>query len=102
MKRALCAISLLILLGSPLWAQDISGDWQGAIGTGKGRLRVILHIDKDEDGGWKANFFSIDQGPDGIPVSSITEHGTEVGFSIVGLKLSYKGTITPDGKSDNK
>lgn len=99
MKYLLCFLALLFGIPATLRAQDISGDWQGAIGSGKGRLRVILHIDKAEDGGWKAKFFSIDQGADGMPVDSITQHGSEVAFSMPDIKLSYKGTISTDVKS---
>lgn len=99
MKRLLCFVALLFAIPSALCAQDISGDWQGAIGSGKDRLRAILHIDKAEDGGWKATFFSIDQGADGMPVHSITQRGPEVTFSMPEIKLSYTGTLSPDGKS---
>jgi pimeloyl-ACP methyl ester carboxylesterase len=99
MKRIFWIIALLVLSASSLWAQDISGDWQGAIGAGKGRLRAILHIDKADDGRWKATFFSIDQDPGGMPVTSITQQGAEVAFSIAELKLSYKGTLSADGRS---
>jgi non-heme chloroperoxidase len=90
-------VALLVLMASSLQAQDISGDWQGAINTKKDHLRVILHVDKVDDGGWKATFFSIDQGLDGIPVTSITQQGADVAFSIAELKLSYKGTVSSDG-----
>ena len=99
MRRIFCTMAILILMTPALQAQDISGDWQGALGTGKDRLRIVLHVDKDVDGGWKATVFSIDQGPDGIPVTSITQHGAEVSFSIAALKLSYKGRISSDTES---
>jgi hypothetical protein len=99
MKRIFYTIAMLVLLTFSLQAQDISGDWQGAIGAGKGRLRLILQIDKASDGGWRALLFSIDQGRDGIPVDSITQQGAEVAFSIAELKLTYKGTVSSDGRS---
>jgi non-heme chloroperoxidase len=99
MKGVLCAISLLILLGSPLWAQDISGDWQGAGGNGKERQRIILHVEKADDGGWKATLFAIDIQPDSIPITKITQQGSTVAFSIPNLKISYKGTFSSDGPS---
>jgi pimeloyl-ACP methyl ester carboxylesterase len=90
---------MFVSMTSSLNAQDISGDWQGAINTKKDRLRVILHVDKADDGGWKSKFFSIDQGSDGIPVTTITQQGAEVAFSIADLKLSYKGTVSSDDRS---
>jgi pimeloyl-ACP methyl ester carboxylesterase len=99
-KRVLFAAALLyFLIVSPMRAQDVSGDWQGAVGTGEERLRFILHVDQSADGASKAKFFSIDQGPDGIPVSAITLYGAELVFSIADLKLSYRGTVSVDGTS---
>jgi hypothetical protein len=99
MKRVFCSITLFVLMTSSLTAQDLSGDWQGAGGTGKERQRMILHVDKADDGGWKATLFAIDIQPDGIPVTSITQHGSTVAFSIPELKVSYKGTVRSDGAS---
>src|SRR5271168_5156008 len=100
MKRVLCMMPLLFLfMVLPMQAQDVFGDWQGAIGTGKERLRMILHVEKDDAEGWRATVFSIDQGPDGVPVTSFSQQGAEIIFSIDPLKLSYKGTIAADDTS---
>ena len=99
MKRIFCTIALLVLLTSSLKAQDISGDWQGTGGTGKERQRIILHVEKANDGGWKATLFAIDIQPDGIPVTTITQQDSAVVFSIPELKISYRGTVSPDGTS---
>ena len=99
MKRLLCIFVLLLAVPATLHAQDIAGDWQASIGSGKGRLRAILAVDKAQDGSWKAKLFSIDQGADGMPVDSITLHGSEIAFSMPEIKLSYTGTISADGKS---
>jgi non-heme chloroperoxidase len=100
MKRVLCAVALLCFLFVPhVQAQDVSGDWQATVGAGKERLRFILHVDKDDDEGLTAAFYSIDQGPDGNPVSTITFKGRELVFSIAGMKLSYRGTMSADGTS---
>jgi pimeloyl-ACP methyl ester carboxylesterase len=99
MKRIFCTIAMLVLMASVLQAQDISGDWQGTGGTGKGRQRIILHVDKADDGGWKATLFAIDIQPDGIPITSITQQGSTVAFSIPELKVAYKGTVSSDGTS---
>ena len=98
MKRV-WTITLLVLMVCSLKAQNISGDWQGRLAFPKGSLRLIVHIDKAEDGGWKATLFSIDQTAEGVPVSSITQQGSSVAFSITELKVAYKGTIGSDGSS---
>jgi len=99
MTQLFRTFALLFLLIPSLKAQDISGSWQGALGTGKNQLRLVLEVSKADDGGWQAKMFSIDQQPDTIPVASITQQGTEVAFAIPELKLSYKGTLSADGNS---
>jgi pimeloyl-ACP methyl ester carboxylesterase len=99
MKRVFYTVALLILLASSLRAQDISGDWQGAGGSGKERERLILHVDKADDGGWRATLFPVDEQADGIPVTLIEQQGSTIAFSIPELKISYKGTVSSDGKS---
>jgi hypothetical protein len=60
MKQVFFFVGLAVLSASSLRVQDISGDWQGAAGAGKARQRIILRVDKAEDGGWKATMFAID------------------------------------------
>ena len=62
-------------------AQDIAGTWQGTLHAGKD-LRTVVKISKADGGGYKAVFYSIDQGGDGIPVTKITLEGTTVKMSL--------------------
>jgi hypothetical protein len=74
MKRFVSVFFLVAALGSlSLSAQDIAGDWQGTLNAGSG-FRLILKIAKSDAGGWKATVYSIDQSPNGLPVSSIALH----------------------------
>src|SRR5258705_4726099 len=86
------------LFGSTLYAQDITGDWQGTLKAGAG-LRVILHIVKGDNGGWNAMMYSIDQGTDGIPVSSLTLQGSDLKFSVEPIHGNYEGKLSADGNS---
>jgi hypothetical protein len=56
--------ALLMMSSRAVFAQDLSGDWQGALSIGTQQLRLILHIDKADDASWKATLASIDQSPD--------------------------------------
>ena len=80
MKRILMTIAMLVLMAPAARAQEISGDWQGTLGSGKDSLRLVLQVDRAEGGveggGWKAKVFSIDQGEDGMPVTTITQVGS--------------------------
>jgi len=83
----------------PLHAQDkdITGNWQGTLQAGKG-LRTLIKISKD-DGKLKAVMYSIDQGGQPIPVTSISLQGTSVNFEIKPLDVTYTGTLNPEGNA---
>jgi len=92
----------LALAASALFAQDISGDWQGTIKTGDretGRYRYLLHITKDTSGAWTGAVRTIDQKIDwgGIrPLSSLTVQGSDLKFSVEGPDGSYEGKVNAD------
>ena len=77
---------------------DISGNWQGTLQAGQG-LRTLLKISKADAGGWKAVFYSIDQGSTPISVTSVTVDKLSFGFTIKPLDLTYAGTLNSDRTS---
>src|SRR5262245_54962021 len=95
------AVAVVMLSGSTLHAlQDIAGDWQGTLKVGAtASLRIVLHITKSDNGGWSAMFYSIDQAPDGIAVSSVTLQGSDIKFSIDLIHGAYVGKLSADGDS---
>src|SRR5262245_36959623 len=95
------AVAVVMLSGSTLHAlQDIAGDWQGTLKVGAtASLRIVLHITKSDDGGWSAMFYSIDQAPDGIAVSSVTLQGSDIKFSIDAVHGGYVGKLSAAGDS---
>ena len=62
-------------------------------------LRMVVKISKADDGGYKAVFYSIDQGGDGIPVNKITLDGTTVKMTLTMIGGSYEGKLSSDGKT---
>ncbi|MDP9040188.1 MAG: TIGR03435 family protein [Acidobacteriota bacterium] len=78
-------------------AQDLAGNWQGTLEAGKG-LRTILKVTKD-GGKLQAQMFSVDQGGQPMRVSTISQTGTAVNFTIAPLDVTYAGTMNPDGNS---
>jgi len=46
MKNILRIALLLELFGGAARAQDLAGDWQGALKVGAKELRLIVHIEK--------------------------------------------------------
>src|ERR1051326_2459540 len=81
MLRRASLIFILVMLAGNLYAQDISGNWQGTIKVGRG-LRLIMRIAKDDTGSWSATLFSPDQSPDwdaGAPATTVSLQGSEQG-----------------------
>jgi uncharacterized protein (TIGR03435 family) len=103
MKRTLLLwmVGLTLILGTAasLHAQekDITGTWQGTLEAGKG-LRTLVKISKD-DGKLKAVMYSIDQGGQPIPVTSVSLQGSSVNFEIKPLDVTYTGTLNPEGNA---
>jgi uncharacterized protein (TIGR03435 family) len=77
--------------------QSIADSWQGTLHAGRD-LRTVVKITKDSSG-YKAVFYSIDQGGDGLPVTKITLDGTTVKMSLTMIGGSYDGKLSPDGKT---
>ncbi len=103
MKRTLLwMVGLTVIFGAfagALHAQnkDITGNWQGTLQAGKG-LRTLIKISKD-DGKLKAVMYSIDQGGQPIPLTSISVEGSTINFAISPLDVTYTGTLNPEGNS---
>jgi len=97
MKKLMATvIALGLCLGSALRAQDIAGTWQGTLKADRD-LRTVLKISKADNGGLKAVLYSIDQGGQGIPASSITLEGSTVKMSIKMIDGTYEGKLSADG-----
>src|SRR5262245_41367716 len=98
-RRVVWILAALVLCSGGASAQDLSGDWQGALAP---TLRVILHVEKGDGATWKATLASIDQSPDrgaAMPVDAVTLQGSTLEFSIAAIRGSYSGTIAADGNS---
>jgi len=77
-------------------AQSLADTWQGTLHAGRD-LRTVVKISK-ADGGYKAVFYSIDQGGDGFPVTKITLDGNTVKMTLSGIG-TYEGKLSADGKT---
>jgi hypothetical protein len=97
MKRILVIFTTL-LAATLAHSQDVTGDWQGTLNTGMGELRLVLHIAKSADGALKATVDSVDQNPNGIPVTSTTLKDSKLNLTLDTIHATYAGTVAPDGK----
>jgi uncharacterized protein (TIGR03435 family) len=90
-KLGLWVVAFASLAGGALHAQDLIGNWQGTLKTGK-ELRMILVVSK-EDGRLQAKLYSIDETPQPFRVSSISQDGSTVKFAIDLNGTTYEGKM---------
>src|SRR6202789_4002336 len=90
-KLMLSIVALAVLAGGALWAQDLTGNWQGTLKASKD-LRMILVVSK-EDGKLQAKLYSIDETPQPFRVSSISQDGSTVKFAIELNGTAYEGKM---------
>jgi hypothetical protein len=100
MTRFLQLAALALVVACMAWAQsptpDVVGDWQGALDTGQGQLRLVLHLTKAADGSLAATIDSLDQGANAIPVSSVTLKASKLSLGVDAVNGSYEGTVNAD------
>jgi non-heme chloroperoxidase len=93
----------ILLSFAGLQAQDISGIWQGTLGEGTDRLRLVVRIAKGHNQ-WTGTLSSIDPGPDWQtrhPLSSVILQAGSVSFKVgeTGMFGAFEGTLNPGGTS---
>ncbi len=96
MKRLLLVLTLALGAASVASAQNLAGDWQGTLKPAGAELRLVLHITKADDGSWKGTLDSVDQGANGIPVTSISLTESKLKFTMDSIHGSYDGTVNAD------
>jgi uncharacterized protein (TIGR03435 family) len=106
-RRLLAVIALAFVIAVPQFkamaqaaAGGIEGTWQGTLHIPNGQaLRTVLKVTQDAKGALSANFYSIDQGGQPFPVSSISFDGGVLKYAIQPFDLKYEGKISGDGNS---
>jgi uncharacterized protein (TIGR03435 family) len=91
------AIALAALSACALFAQDVTGTWQGTlvVPSTKQELRIVMKVSSDA-GALRAAMYSIDQG--GQPMAgTVTAQGTTVKVSVPGIAGTYEGKLDSDG-----
>ena len=93
-------IALAILPVSALWAQDLTGTWQGISRNPdtKEELRTVLKIASSEGNPIKANVWSIDQTYLVFP-ATLTVQGSVVKMNIPGIGAEYSAKLSADGNT---
>ncbi|MCU1248594.1 MAG: alpha/beta hydrolase [Edaphobacter sp.] len=97
--RAVWPAAILFFALHLLHGQDITGNWQGTLNTDKEKLRVILQVEKGEGASLKGTLYSIDQTPDGMPVTAFSLSDGTTKFSVDPFHISYEGKLASDGNT---
>jgi len=96
MKNLFKLATLVVSTACAGHAQNIVGDWQGTLKAGPAELRLVLHVLSDNDGNLKATLDSVDQGANGIPVTSISLKNSKLSFSVDSVHGTYEGKVDPN------
>jgi uncharacterized protein (TIGR03435 family) len=98
-KLILSILTLAAMPGSALFAQNITGTWQGSLQGPQGpALRIVMKISIEDDK-LKAVSYSIDQNPTPVPASAVTRDGSTLKTTFAALGGSWEGKIGADGNS---
>jgi pimeloyl-ACP methyl ester carboxylesterase len=75
-----------------MFAQDISGQWNGLLKIQGFQLRLVFHISQSEKG-YMATMDSPDQGVTDIPVTFISFEDNALTLEVVNAGIQYEGTL---------
>ncbi|MFK7740823.1 MAG: alpha/beta hydrolase family protein [Planctomycetota bacterium] len=75
---------------------SIEGSWLGALKVQATELKVALHIQRGDDGAYKATFDSITQGAKGIAVDSIQRDADQIIAKLPAIGASYEANLVVD------
>ena len=93
--RTYLLLLLTFLISLNVLAQDITGQWNGALKIQAAQLRLVFDIKKTESG-YSATMDSPDQGAFGIPVTSTSFESNVLKISITNANIQYEGTLGDD------
>lgn len=100
MKRLLPSIlSLMILSGGALCAQNLTGTWQGTLKASPQEIRLAIKISLENDK-LKAVSYAVDM-PQQPPLtaSAITQSGSTVKMTFAAINGDYEGRLSADGNT---
>lgn len=95
--KALYLLLLTCIFSISSFAQEINGDWYGALKVQSTQLRLTFHItETDEE--YSATMDSPDQKAFGIPASAVSFEGDKLSITIAAANIVYEGTLGDDQK----
>ena len=91
MKKTV-AIMVFVFSVLGLAAQDITGQWNGALKVQGTQLRIVFNISKTGTG-YSSTMDSPDQGATGIPVTTTTFVDSKLKLEMVNLRAEFNGEL---------
>jgi hypothetical protein len=87
--------SILFFIVFSAVAQEITGEWNGLLKVQGIQLRVVFHIEKNENG-YTATMDSPDQSVTGIPVTTTSFENPNLKLEIINALIEYTGELKED------
>ena len=98
-KRVFLSLVGVMLTGNvALFAQTITGTWQGTLPSGD-NPRIVLKIVKSDDGSLRGGLIRIDRSPDAMPLSSVNFVAPNLSVDQIYAGFGFQGKLSADGKS---
>lgn len=91
MKKIILVI-FVMLTNLSIYAQDISGKWNGILKVQGIQLRLVFNIAQTEKG-YSSTMDSPDQGAKGIPVTSTSYENSILKLEVSNAGIQYEGTL---------
>jgi hypothetical protein len=73
------------------------GDWNGALGVGGQKIRIVFHFTLRADGKLAATMDSPDQGAMGLVMDEVVLRGDSLRLTLASVHGSYRGLLAADG-----
>jgi fermentation-respiration switch protein FrsA (DUF1100 family) len=77
----------------------VAGDWSGALDVGGQKLRLVFHIAASAGDVFEASLDSLDQGSNGIPISSVTVKEQVLSMQLRIVNAQFEGKLSADGNT---
>jgi uncharacterized protein (TIGR03435 family) len=87
-----------VLAATPAEAQGFEGTWQGTLHVGR-QLRIATKITKADGGGYKAVYYSIDEGGLPLSIDKVDVDGSSLTLTLNLMGVKYEGKLSGDGKT---
>ena len=88
-------VFLIVLISFTSFAQDITGQWNGALKIQGTQLRLIFKI-SNKDNGLISTMDSPDQGAEGIPTTTTSFENSTLKITLTSAKIEYEGILGKD------